>query len=353
MEFQYPWMFLSLACLPLVLLAWLLAMRWKKRAMERYGDAGVIIKIIPDYSGPRQAVKFALFFIALAMILTGATNPRFGAKLEKVRKKGADIVICLDISNSMRARDIKPDRLERSKMAISKLIDRLDNDQIGLVVFAGRAQTQLPVTPDYAGAKLYLNAISNDIIAVQGTAIGAAIDLASGSFNFKSKTKKIIILLSDGENHEDDALAAAEKAAQKGVCIYTVGFGSPEGAPIPVATGNALEYKKDENGNTVISKLNETMLRQIAATGKGTYARATSADPGLNRIYDEISKMEKAEYEALSFTDYENLYPYFLGAGLLLLIAEFLIFERKTRLTRNIKIFSKPVSEYVAGEKSK
>lgn len=353
MEFQYPWMFFSLTALPLVILLWLWMMRRKRRALKKIGDMEVVMKMIPDYSPARQNTKFILFLLALTMLLLAAVNPRFGSKLEKVKRHGADIMICLDISNSMRARDIKPDRLERSKMAISKLINRFDEDQIGLIVFAGRAQTQLPMTPDYAGAKLYLNDVSNDIISVQGTAIGSAIDLAGNAFNYKSKTKKFIILISDGENHEDDAVASAANVAQKGVKIYTVGMGSPEGAPIPVEGNANMEYKKDEAGNTVISKLNEEMLRKIAVAGGGTYTRATGADAGLDEIYDEIGEMDKAEYEALSFTDYENLYPYFLGLSLLILLIEFVIFERKTRLTRNIHLFSKPAASYVTKDEKK
>jgi Ca-activated chloride channel homolog len=351
MEFQYPWLLFSLLALPVVLLIWLLMMRWKKRAIERYGDKTIVSRLIADYSPTRNIFKFVMLISAAGFILFALANPRISSKIEKVKKKGVDIVICLDVSNSMRARDIKPDRLERSKMAISKLIDRLDEDQIGMVVFAGRAQTQLPLTPDYAGAKLYLNSISTDIIPTQGTAIGAAIDLAANSFNSKSKTKKVIILITDGENHEDDANAAAEKAAQQGIIIFTVGMGSPAGAPIPMADqGNSTEYKKDADGNTVVTKLNETMLKQIASIGKGTYTLANTNDAGLNGIYDKIGELQKTEYEALDFTDYENLYPYFLAMGILLLIIEVVIFERKSRLTRNIKLFSKPASEYVIKE---
>lgn len=351
MEFQYPWLFFTLLAMPLVFLFWLILLRWKKRAIARYGDTPLVLRMVTDFSKHRNTFKFILLFTALGMLLLGMVNPRIATKSEKVKKKGVDINICLDISNSMRAQDIKPDRLERAKMAISKLIDRLDNDQIGIEVFAGQAQTLLPVTPDYAGAKLYLNSISNDMIQTQGTAIGAALDLASNSFNLKSKPKKVVILITDGENHEDDALVAAEKAAQSGIIIFTIGIGSPEGAPIPVAgKGNSIEYKKDADGNTVVTKLNENMLRQIAAIGKGTYTRASTNDVGLNAVYDKIGEMQKAEYEALDFRDYENLYAYFIGFAFLLLIAEIFIFERKSRLTRNINLFSKPASDYVTGK---
>ena len=353
MEIQYPWLLLALPALPLVFLLWLLMMRWRKKAMARYGSHELIIQMIPDFSKRRITFKFILIFIAFALILIGMSNPRFGYRMENVKKEGHDIIICLDISNSMRARDNKPDRLERAKMGIEKLIDRFEDDQIGLVVFAGRAQTLYPLSPDYAGAKMFLESAQPDIIPAQGTAIGAAIDLAASSFTMKSKTKKIIILISDGENHEDDAVASAKAAAEKGILIYTIGMGSAVGAPIPMTgiNGNP-EYKKDENGNTVVSKLNEGMLHEIATAGKGTYTLASSEDAGLNKIYDEIGKLDKAEYEARDFTEYENLFPYFMAAGLLLMTAEFFIFGRKTRLTRNIKIFSKPASSFVKSTKN-
>lgn len=352
MEFQYPYLLFALLAIPLMILIWLLAERWKKHALQRYGELPVVMRLIPDYSARRPGFKFILFITGLTLVILGMANLRIGSKLEKVNRKGVDIMICLDISNSMLAQDIKPDRLERAKMAISKLVDRFGNDQVGIVVFAGRAQTQLPITPDYAAAKMLLSTVSTDNIQVQGTAIGAALDLAQHSFNLKSRPRKVIILISDGENHEDDALAIAEEIGKKGIIIHTVGMGSPDGAPIPVKMpGMKTEFKKDRDGSTVMTKLNEKMLQQIAAMAGGTYTRATTNDVGLNKIYDEIGKLEKSEYEALNFADYENLYPYFIGAGLLLLILEVIIFARKTRLTRNIRLFSKPASTYVTGEK--
>lgn len=348
MEIQYPWLLFALPALPVVVLLWLLMMRWKRKAMNRYGSHTLLLQMIPDYSKRRNTFKFILIFLALTFILLGMTNPRFGYHQEKVKKEGVDIMICLDISNSMKARDIKPDRLERAKMGISKLIDQFENDQLGMIVFAGKAQTLYPLTPDYAGAKLFLQTVDSDIIPTQGTAIGAALDLAVSSFQMKSKTKKIIILMTDGENHEDDAIESARKAADKDIRIYTIGVGSPEGAPIPMMNASGgIEYKKDESGATVVTKLNEAMLQQIAILGKGMYTRATSEDAGLNQIYKEIGKLEKAAYEATDFTDYENLFPYFFAMGLLLLVLEFFIFERKSRLTRNFKLFSRPGSTYV------
>jgi Ca-activated chloride channel homolog len=354
MEFQYPHILFALLGLPLIALLWFLMSRWKKRALQKFGDIPVVMRLIPDHSGRRPVFKFIIFLTALACVILGMANLRIGSKLEKVSRQGVDVIICLDISNSMRAQDIKPDRLERASMAISRFIDRMKNDQIGIIVFAGRAQTQLPVTPDHAAAKMLVHTISTDNIQVQGTAIGAALELAENSFNLKSRPRKVIILISDGENHEDDALAAAQEIGGKGIIIHTIGMGSPEGAPIPVKLpGRQTEFKKDRSGNTVISRLDENMLRQIAAAGNGTYTRATTNEVGLNRIYNEIEKLEKRDYEAMNFTDYENLYPYFIGFAFFLLILEVFIFARKSKLTRNLKLFSKSASEYVTGNDKK
>lgn len=352
METQYPWLLFSLLALPVVIALWLWMTRWKRKALEQYGDLPLILQQVPDHSQRRFVLKFLLLALAFAMILIGMTNPRILYHKETVKKTEADIMFCIDISNSMMARDIKPDRLERTRMAISRLIDRFEKDQVGIIVFAGRSQVLYPLSPDYAGAKMFLETLSPEIISVQGTAIGSALDLATASFSSKSRAKKIIILISDGENHEDDAMAAATKAVEKGITIFTVGIGSPEGAPIPVSNASgSMEYKKDENGNTVITRLNEGMLRQIAAIGKGTYTRASNEDTGLEKIYKTIQLMDKGESEAIDFSDYENLYPYFLGMGLLLLLLEFFIFERQTRLTRNLHLFSTPGYNYVIRSK--
>jgi Ca-activated chloride channel family protein len=341
-EFQHIFFLFGWLLIPLFVLLYFMAVRWKIKALKRFGDMDVIASMINDRSKNRPVFKFILLMLAFAFLVAGIANLRSGSKVEKVKHKGVDIVIALDISNSMRAMDIKPSRLERAKMAISKLIEKFDGDQVGIVVFAGRAQTLVPVTPDYAAAKMMLSSAAPDMIPAQGTAIGAAIDLASVSFSSVSKNKKAIIIITDGENHEDDALASAEKAAKMGVLIHTIGMGSPGGAPIPLdLEGNQLQFLRDNQGNTVVTKLNEPMLQKIAVTGKGTYVRATSSEVGLNVIYDEINKMQKNEYEANVFSDYEDLFPYFMMAALFFIIAELLIFERKTTLTRNINLFDR------------
>jgi Ca-activated chloride channel homolog len=278
--------------------------------------------------------------LAYMCVVVGLANPQFGSKLEEVKRKGVDIIVALDVSNSMLCEDIRPSRLERSKQALSRLLDKLQNDRIGIIVFAGEAYVQLPITTDYSAAKLFLPSIEPDMIPTQGTAIGAAIDLAVKSFTENEKKNKALIIITDGENHEDNAIEAAKNAAESGVITYTIGMGSPEGAPIPVYhNGVRADYKKDENGNTVITKLNEAMLREIAANGKGEFIRATNSDDGLSLILDKVNKMEKKEFGSKVYTEFDDKFQYFLTAGLLILILEFFVSRRKSEWLKRLNLF--------------
>jgi len=341
-EFDHLIFLFCLILVPVFIMVFWLMLRWKKNAMQKFGDHSVVYRLITDYSQTRPLVKFVLLMLAFAMLVFAVVNMKIGSKLGTTKRKGIDIILALDISNSMLAQDIKPNRIVRSQMAISKLVDKFEDDQVGIIVFAGKAQVLLPITTDYAAAKLLAAEANPDIIQAQGTAIGEAINLAMVSFDKNSKNKKVIIVISDGENHEDDAVEAARAAANEGITTYTIGFGSAAGAPIPVGmSGLNIEYKKDNSGNTVVTKLNETMLQQVAAAGKGTYVRATTNDAGLNKIFDEINKIEKKEYEARVFSEYYNTYMYFILAALVFLILDLMILERKTRLTRNVHLFEK------------
>ncbi|HEY9114101.1 MAG TPA: VWA domain-containing protein, partial [Bacteroidales bacterium] len=257
-------------------------------------------------------------------------------------REGIDLMLVLDVSNSMLAEDIKPNRLERSKMAISQLVDRLKGDRIGIVIFAGNAYKQLPLTTDYSAARLFLSAVDTKIVPSQGTAIGEAIDLAVTSFD-DAQHNKAIIVITDGENHEDDAIGAARDAVEKGVKVFTIGMGLPDGAPIPIYnnSGTQAGFKKDRSGQTVITKLDEDMLRQIAAAGNGSYARANNASTGLNKIFDDISQIEKKEIETRQFTDYEDQFQYYLGAAIILLILELLIATRRASWAQKFDFFGK------------
>jgi Ca-activated chloride channel family protein len=251
-----------------------------------------------------------------------------------------DIIIALDVSNSMKAEDIKPNRLERSKQAISRLIDKLENDRIGMIVFAGQAYVQLPITSDFAAAKLFLSSIETDIVPTQGTCIGCAIDLAGESFVGNDNKHKALVIITDGENHEEDAVEAAKKANEKGIIIHTIGMGSPDGAPIPVNRNGFHDYMKDKDGNTIITKLEPLTLERIAAEGKGIFIQATNSDDGLNSILGQVNKMEKKSFGSKQFTDFEDRYQYFLGMGLLLLLLEYSLTEKRSRLLQQLNLFN-------------
>ncbi len=328
------------ALLPVFLICYWIMKRWKKNALKRFGDINMIRKLFPDVSVSRPAIKFTLLLLAFTFLAAAVCGPLIGSKLEEVKRKGADIIIALDVSNSMRAEDIKPNRLERSKQAISRLIDKLQGDRIGLVVFAGDAYTQLPITTDYGAAKLFLSTIEPDIVPRQGTAIGAAIDMAGSAFSDSSRKHSAIVIITDGENHEDDAIDAAKKAAAEGIKIYTIGMGSPEGAPIPVYNNGArVGFKQDNNGQAVVTKLDASALEEIAEAGKGKFVRASNSDDGLDIILKEINALDKKEFQAKMFTDYENQFQYFLGVALFLFLLEFMLGEKKSKWFARMNLF--------------
>jgi Ca-activated chloride channel family protein len=336
-EFLY-----ALLLIPLFLGLYIWQHYWKKKVLDEFGEKNVVSRLMPMKSISNPGWKFALIMLSYIFLVFGLANPQIGSKLHKVERKGSDLVIALDVSNSMLAQDIRPDRLSRAKQALSRLIDRLEGDRIGIVVFAGKAYSQLPITSDYSAAKMFLNTISTEIVPVQGTAIADAISLSIDSFEDDDHGKAIIVM-TDGENHEGDAVEAARKAAEKGINVYTIGMGLPDGAPIPEFNSRKqlIGYKKDSQGNVIISKLNETMLRQIAAAGNGKFILASNRSGGLEQILDEINQLEKTEFESRMFSDYEDRFQYFIAAALLFIVLEFFIFERRNKLTERIKIFTR------------
>ena len=316
--------------------------RWRKRALKRFGDLKLMPVLMPHYSGGNPLLKFIILLIAFVFLVVGISDPQVGSRLEKVKRVGIDIYLVVDVSNSMLAQDIRPNRLERAKMAISNLIDRLQGDRVGIVVFAGHPYKQLPLTTDYGAAKLFLSAVDTKIVPTQGTAIGEAINMAVESFD-DSKHNKAIVVITDGEDQEGDAAGAAKAAVEKGIKVFTIGMGMPDGAPIPLydKNGNMLGYKKDKSGKTVITKLNEGMLRQIAAAGDGSYVRASSASTGLHSVLDDINKIQKKEIETRQFTDYEDRFQIFIALALILFFVEIFITDRRGRLAEKFDIFGK------------
>ena len=319
---------------------------WKKRSSKRFGSKKQLDGLMPDVSSVKPVFKFILVLLGLIFLVIGLVDPQVGSKLEKVKREGIDLMLVLDVSNSMMAEDIKPNRLERSKMAISNLIDNLEGDRIGIVIFAGNAYKQLPLTTDYSAAKLFLSAVDTKIVPTQGTAIGEAIEMAVSSFD-EEEHNKALIIITDGENHEDDAVSEAKNAAEIGIKVFTIGMGLADGAPIPVynSYGNRTGFKKDKQGKTVVTKLNEDMLRQIAAAGNGAYAQANNGTTGLRKIFSEISQIEKKEIETKQFTDYEHRYQIYIFIALLLLLFELLLDNKSSRWAGKFNIFGNKPSE--------
>ena len=338
-RFANPDFLYLLLLLPVLIALWVLNNVRRKRAFKRLGDQGLVKKLVPELSGIRPGIKFFLGLAALTSVIIIMARPQFGSRLEEVKKQGVEVIIALDVSNSMLARDIQPDRLTRAKQALTRLIDNLENDKIGLIVFAGDAYTQIPITTDYISAKMFLSAISPAMVAKQGTAIGSAIDLGMRSFSPGEGKSKAMIVITDGENHEDNPVSKAEEASETGIVIHTIGIGSPQGVPVPIESGGEIDYLKDRDGNSVITRLNEDILREIAIAAQGSYVRASTSNIGLDEIYGEIRKMKTQEMESTMYTEYNDQFQIFAALALFLLFAEFFIMDRKNRKLSNIKLF--------------
>ena len=300
--------------------------RWMRRQrLRRIGDETLVKQLMPSWSGSKGWVRLVLFDLAFAFFVVGLSRPQIGAKLQERETKGAEIMICLDVSNSMLAKDYSPNRLERAKLAISRITDKLQDDRIGLIIFAGSSFVQLPITNDYVSAKMFLNSISTESVPVQGTAIGDAILTAARSFSAQSEKSRAIIVITDGENHEDDPVEAAKQAAELGIKIYTIGVGSLRGEPIPMDG----ELLKDKDGNIVVTHLDEDTLQKVAEAGNGAYVHAGNEEFGLNPIINDINKLEEEYYKSVVFEEYDEQYMYFFAVALVLLAIEMLIGERR------------------------
>ena len=336
-RFAHPEFLYLLLILPVLILFYIYIVRAGKRALKKYGRPELLTSLMPEASAKRRGMKYFFLFAAITVIIFIIAGPQFGSKLETVKRQGIEVMICLDISNSMLAQDITPSRLEKAKQMLSRLTDDLSNDKIGLIVFAGDAFTQIPITSDYISAKMFLSSINPSMVSTQGTAIGAAINLAMRSFTPDENTTKTIVLITDGENHEDDAQQAAANAAEKGVKVHIIGIGLPGGVPIPI--GNNV-YMKDNGGNVVVTQLNETMCQEIAQAGQGMYVRADNTNSALRALQQELNKLSKSEVESQVYSEYDERFPTLAWIALVLLVVEFLTSERKNRLFRHVKLFS-------------
>ncbi|MGC3979191.1 MAG: VWA domain-containing protein [Paludibacteraceae bacterium] len=329
-RFQHIEFLIGLAALPLLVLLFIWVLRWKKKMQGRIGDCKLVAELVKNYAARRFALKFILQLLAFALLVIGAANLQQPGVADTVNRKGVDVMVALDVSNSMLAEDVKPNRLERAKQLVTKLMDKMDNDRIGLVLFAGRAYMQMPLTTDHGAARMYLQNAGPDAVPTQGTVIGEALKISSSGFNSKERKYKSIVLISDGEDHDPEALKMAQSLAQNGVMINTVGIGSPEGSPIIDHTTN--ESRKDEQGNTIITKLNEAELQQLAQNTNGIYIRLDDVDDAAAKINAQLATIEQKSTSDKSFADYVSYFQWFLAAALLLLLAETLIPERKMKL---------------------
>ena len=323
---QYKFLLLLLL-VPVILIAHGVKMRMRRKRIERFGDAALVEELMPSWSVAKGWLRTVLYSLAFFLFVIGLARPQIGAKLSEHEAKGAEIMICLDVSNSMLAEDYSPNRLERAKLAISRIVDRLQEDRIGLIVFAGSSFVQLPITTDYVSAKMFLNSIDTGSVPVQGTAIGDAVLTAARSFSEQSEKSRAIIVITDGENHEDDPVDAVRQVAEMGIKVYTIGVGSLRGQPIP----KDGQLMKDREGNIVVSRLDEGTLQQMAEAGNGAYVHAGNEEFGLNPIIEDIRKMEAEKFNSVVFEEYDEQYMYFFAAALALFVIEMLIGERRLR----------------------
>ncbi len=335
-RFASPYFLYLLLLIPVLVVLYIFYLKSHQRLVNRFGDSELMKKLIVDVSPKRVLYKYSLILISIVFIILALAQPQLGAKLREVKREGIEIMLAVDVSNSMLAEDLKPNRLERTKNAVNRMIDQLQKDRIGMVVFAGDAYIQLPITSDYISAKSFVSGLTTTMVPRQGTSISKAIELATRSFSEQSGRSRAIILITDGESHDDDPLQAAQQAKDAGVMIFTVGIGTPEGAPISVNG----EIIKDEEGNIVVSKLDDTSLQQIAVLTGGAYVQATERTIGLEQIFEEISKIDKQEFSSMVFEEYNDQFHYFLWIAFILIIIEFIMLERKNHVLSKISVFS-------------
>ena len=324
--------------LPVLVAVFLYYNHRRRQNIRKYGDPALLQELMPTVSKYRPDVKFWLTFSALALTIFMLARPQFGSKMETVKRSGVEAVIALDISNSMLAEDVTPSRLEKAKKLISRLVDTFNNDKVGMIVFAGEAFTQLPITSDYVSAKMFLESINPSLITTQGTDIGAAIRLAMKSFTPNDGVGRAFVVITDGENHEGGAIEAAKEAAEKNMQVFILGIGSPDGSPIPEERGSN-HFRKDKDGNVIVTRLNEQMCQEIAKAGNGMYIRVDNSNSAEKILNEEISKLAKTDVESQVFTDFDEQFQALAWLVLILLVVEMLILERKNPLFKNIRLF--------------
>ena len=340
-QIEEPTYFYYLAIIPAIVVVFLLVLWWKKRIQKQFADHKLIQKLSPEKSTFKSFLKITVFCLALAFLIISLTNPKMGTKLETVKREGVDIVFALDVSKSMVAEDIAPNRLEKAKQIITKIVENLGSDRVGIIIYAGNSYPLLPITTDYAAAKMFLQNANTDMVSSQGTAINDAIERPLTYYDDNEQTNRFLVIVSDGEDHEENTLELAKQAAEKGIKIYTVGIGTAKGGPIPLKeNGRVMGYKKDSKGMVVVTQMNEQILRDIANAGNGKYINGNKTQETIASIKEVLEKAEKNEFETKQFSDYEDQFQWFIGIGLLLLIVDVTLLEKKTKWIQKLNLFN-------------
>jgi len=341
-QFDEKIYFYLLAIIPVMVLAFFFLQIWKKKTQKRFADSSLLKRLAPNRSSFKSTVKLAFLLAGLVFLVLGLVNPKIGTKLETVKREGVDIVFAIDVSKSMLAEDIAPNRLEKAKRIVSEIINQLASDRIGIIAYAGQAYPQLPITTDYGAAKMFLQSMNTDMLSSQGTAINAAIDLASTYYDDSQQTNRVLFIVSDGEDHSESATTnAVEKATQNGIRVYTIGIGQAKGAPIPIKRNGIVEsLKKDNQGEVVITKLNENVLTEIADRGNGEYIDGSNTESAVEYIKEELNRMDKTEFEAKQFAEYKDQFQWFLAAGFLFLFLDIFVLDRKTQWLKKLNLFN-------------
>jgi len=334
--------FYLLFILPVIVSLFLLLIVWKKTTQKKFADTLLLKRLTPNKSQYKGTFKLLFFLLGLSGLIIGLVNPKIGTKLETVKREGVDIVFAVDVSKSMLAEDIAPNRMEKAKRLVSEIINQLASDRIGIIAYAGQAFPQLPITTDYGAAKMFLQGMNTDMLSSQGTAINEAIELATTFYDDEEQTNRVLFIISDGEDHSGgQTLSAVEDAIDAGIKIYTIGVGKPKGAPIPLKRNGVLEsLKKDLQGEVVITKLNQEVLIDIAEEGDGKYIDGSNTEEAVAFIKEELLQMDKKEFEAKQFAEYKDQFQWFLGAGLLFLFLDIFILDRKTKWLKKLNLFN-------------
>ncbi len=334
--------FYLLSIIPVMVVIYILLQIWKKRTQKKFATPNLLKRLSPNKSKFKSILKLIFFILGISFLVLGLVNPKIGTKLETVKREGVDIVFAIDVSKSMLAEDIAPNRLEKSKRLVSEIINQLASDRIGIIAYAGQAFPQLPITTDYGAAKMFLQSMNTDMLSSQGTAINEAIELASTYFDDEEQTNRVLFIVSDGEDHsEGSTLDAVELAVEEGIRIFTIGVGKTKGSPIPIKRNGIVEsLKKDSQGEVVITRLNEEILEEIADEGNGEYVNGSNTDDAVDFIKEELNQMDKKEFEAKQFAEYKDQFQWFLGIGLLFLFLELFLLDRKTQWLKKLNLFN-------------